>query len=157
MIRTLRKATGPDGIPGRVLRDCPAELGEVFTDILNLSLLKCTVPTCLKKSTVVTSFNDYRPIVLTPVIMKCLERLVLHHIKTTLPPTLDPHQYAYRANRSTDDAISITLHTVQCHLEHQGTYARLLFLDFSSAINTILPSRLFSKMSDLGIQYNICL
>ncbi len=170
VIRTLRKinirkAAGPDGIPGRVLRDCAAELGEVFTNIFNLSLLKCTVPTCLKTSTIVpvpklaaiTSLNDYRPIALTPVIMKCLERLVLHHIKTALSPTMDPHQYAYRANRSTDDAISIALHTVLCHLEHQGTYVRMLFLDFSSAFNTILPSRLFSKMSDLGIQYNICL
>ncbi len=160
-----RKTAGPDGIPGHVLRDCAAELGEVFTNIFNLSLFKCTVPTCLNTSTIVpvpkqaaiTSLNDYRPIALTPVIMKCLARLVLHHIKTALPPTLDPHQYAYRANRSTDDAISIALHTVLCHLEHQGTYVRLLFLDFSSTFNTILPSRLFSKMSDLGIQYNICL
>ncbi len=66
---------------------------------------------------------------------------------------LGPSPVCIQGQRSTDDAISITLHTVQCHLEHQGTYARLLFLDFSSAINTILPSRLFSKMSDLGIQY----
>ncbi len=109
------------------------------------------------KQAAITSLNDYRPIALTPVIMKCLERLVLHHIKAALPLTLDPHQYAYRANRSTDDVISIALHTVLCHLEHQGTHVRLLFLDFSSAFNTILPSRLFSKMSGLGIQHNICL
>ncbi len=109
------------------------------------------------KQAALTSLNDYRPIALTPVIMKCLERLVLHHIKAALPLTLDPHQYAYRANRSTDDVISIALHTVLCHLEHQGTHARLLFLDFSSAFNTIFPNRLFSKMSGLGIQHNICL
>ncbi len=170
MIRTLRKintlkAAGPDGIPGRVLRNCAAELGEVFINIFNLSLLKCTVPTCLKTSTIVpvpkqaaiTSLNDYRPIALPPVLMKYLERLVLHHIRTALPPTLDPHQYAYRANRSKDDAISIALHSVLCHLEHQGTYVQLLFLDFSSAFNIILPSRFFYKMSDLGNQYNICL
>ncbi|KAI2667379.1 RNA-directed DNA polymerase from mobile element jockey [Labeo rohita] len=89
--------------------------------------------------------------------MKSLERLVLHRIKADLSPTLDPDQYAYRANRSTDDAISAVLHTVLCHLEHQGSYARLLFLDFSSAFNTVLPNRLFTKMSDLGLQHNICL
>lgn len=161
----IRKAAGPDGIPGRVLRDCAAELGEVFTNIFNLSLLQCIVPTCLKTSTIVpvpkqaaiTSLSDYRPIALTPVITKRLERLVLHYIKAALPLTLDPHQYAFRANRSTDDAISTALHTVLCHLEHQGTYTRLLFVDYSSVFNTILPSRLFSKMSDLDIQYNICL
>ncbi len=89
--------------------------------------------------------------------MKCLERLVLQHIKAALPPTLDPHQYAYRANRSTDDAISTALHTVLQHLELQGNYAWLLFVDYSSAFNTILTSRLFSQMSTLGIQLNICL
>jgi hypothetical protein len=43
--------------------------------------------------------------------MKCLERLVMAHINTIIPETLDPLQFAYRPNRSTDDAISIVLHT----------------------------------------------
>ncbi|CDQ99451.1 unnamed protein product [Oncorhynchus mykiss] len=32
-------------------------------------------------------------------------------VPSTLPDTLDPLQFAYRPNRSTDDAISTTLHT----------------------------------------------
>ena len=51
----------------------------------------------------------------------------------------------------------MTLHSVLCHLELQGTYAPLLFVDYSSAFNTILTSRLFSKMSCLGIPLNLCL
>ncbi len=43
-------------------------------------------------------------------MMKCFERLVMQKIKTSLPNTLDPLQFAYRPNRSTDDAISSTLH-----------------------------------------------
>jgi hypothetical protein len=43
------------------------------------------------------------------VIMKCFERLVKDHITSTLPATLDPLQFAYRPNRSTDNAIAITL------------------------------------------------
>lgn len=42
-----RRATGPDGIPGRVLRDCADQLTEVFCNIFNLSLSTCTVPNCL--------------------------------------------------------------------------------------------------------------
>ncbi len=140
-------------------------LGEVLTNIFNLSLSQSTVPACLKMSTImpvtkqaaVTSFSDYRPVALTPVITKCLERLVLQHIKAALPPTLDPHQYAYRTNRLIDEAISVALHTVLRHLEQQGAYARLLFVDYSSAFYTILPSRLFSRMCNLGVQYNTCL
>lgn len=159
------KATGPDGVPGRVIRACARELAGVFTDIFNISLSKCSVPTCLKssiivpipKQTVITGFNDYRPVALTPIIMKCFERLVLEKIKAALPVTLDSHQYAYRTNRSTDDAISIALYTVLQHLEQPGTYARLLFVDYSSALNTILPGRLFHKMTNLGLDYTICL
>ncbi len=32
----IRKAVGPDGIPGRVLRACAFQLAGVFTDIFNL-------------------------------------------------------------------------------------------------------------------------
>jgi len=148
----------PRRLPRTAPQCCAVQLGEVFTNIFNLSLSQCTVRSCLKTSTIVpapkqffiTSLNDYRPVALTPVIVKCLERLALQHIKTALPPTLDPHQFAYRANRSTDNAISTTVPI----LELQGTYARLLFVDYSSAFNTILTSRLFSKMSSLGIQLN---
>ena len=37
------------------------------------------------KKAKVTELNDYRPIALTSVIMKCLERLVKDHITSTLP------------------------------------------------------------------------
>ncbi len=74
--------------------------------------------------------------------MKCLERLVMHIIKTSLPNTLDPLQFAYRPNRSTDDAISSTLHLALTYLENKDFYVRMLFIDFSSAFNTIIPQQL---------------
>ncbi len=37
----IRKAVGPDGIPGRVLKACAFQLARVFTDIFNLSLSVC--------------------------------------------------------------------------------------------------------------------
>lgn len=82
--------------------------------------------------------------------------MVLNHIKADLSPALNAHQYVYRSNRLTDDAITTTLHTVLHHLEQPGTYV-LLFVDYSSAFNTILPSKLLLKMSSLGIQHNSCL
>ena len=66
--------------------------------------------------------NDYRPVALTPTVMKCCERLVLSHTKLSLLPTLDQHQFAYRANRSTEDTINSVLHIALAHLEHPVTY-----------------------------------
>ena len=39
----------------------------------------------LLKKAKVTELNDYRPVALTSVIMKCFERLVKDHITSTLP------------------------------------------------------------------------
>ncbi len=49
----IRKAVGPDGIPGRVFRACAFQLAAVLTDIFNLSLSLSVVPSCFKKCTIV--------------------------------------------------------------------------------------------------------
>lgn len=80
----LRKATGPDGISGRVLKDCADQLAGIFTRIFNRSLSQSTGPPCLKASIIVplpkkatiTGLNDYRPVALTSAVMKCFEKLV---------------------------------------------------------------------------------
>uniref|UniRef100_A0AAV2JYY0 glucuronosyltransferase n=1 Tax=Knipowitschia caucasica TaxID=637954 RepID=A0AAV2JYY0_KNICA len=65
-------------------------------------------------------------------------------------------QFAYRANRSVDDAINLALHHILQHLDSPGTYARVLFVDFSSAFNTILPSLLQDKLSQLNVPDSTC-
>lgn len=158
------KAAGPDGVTGKVLKACANELAGVFTKIFNLSLTSAIIPPCLKSATIIpvpkkaatTNLNDYRPVALTPVIMKCFERLIAQYIKSSLPSTFDPHQFAYRANRSTEDAITIALHTALNHLERQGTYVRMLFIDYSSAFNTIIPGILIRKLTELGLSPSIC-
>ena len=86
-----RKTAGPDGIPSRILRACADQLAGVFTDIFNRSLTQSVVPTCFKMATIVrvpkkakiTEQNDYHPVAVTSVIMKCSERLVKDHITAT--------------------------------------------------------------------------
>jgi hypothetical protein len=64
------------------------------------------------------------------------------HINTIILGTIDPLQFAYCPNRSTDDAIYIALHTALSHLDKRNAYVRMLFIDYSSAFNTIVPSKL---------------
>ncbi|KAL6479062.1 hypothetical protein MHYP_G00124950 [Metynnis hypsauchen] len=139
-----RKAAGPDGVIGKVLKVCADQLSVVFTKIFNLSLSKSIIPPCLKSASIIplpkktstSDLSDYRPVTLTLVIMKCFER-----------------QFAYKPNRSTEDA----LHTALTHLEHQGSSVRMLFVDFSSVFNTVIPHRLVNKLTDLGLSQPICL
>ena len=52
---------------------------------------------------------------------------------------LDPHQFAYRSNRSVEDATLVYLHRIYEHLDRAKSSIRSLFVDFSSAFNTIVP------------------
>ena len=62
-----RKAMGPDGVPGQVLRECADQLAGVLTKIYNQSLCQAVVPSCLKTSTIIpiqkkttiSCLNDY--------------------------------------------------------------------------------------------------
>ncbi len=59
--------------------------------------------------------------------------------------------------RSTDDAISLVLHSSLTHIDSKnGNYIRLLFIDYSSAFNTIVPTKLAVKLSDLGLNTSLC-
>jgi hypothetical protein len=88
--------------------------------------------------------------------MKCFERLVTAHINTIIPETLDPLRFAYRPNRSTDDAISIALKTALSHLDKGNTYVRMQLIDCSSAFNTVVPSNLIIKLRTLGLNTSLC-
>ncbi len=161
----VRKAAGPDGITGRVLRSCADQLAGLFTSIFNESLATSVVPTSFKKSVIIpvpknskpSCLNDYRPVALTSTVMKVFERLLKKHICSSIPANLDPLQFAYRPNRSTDDAISQVLHSSLTHIDSKnGNYVRLLFIDYSSAFNTIVPTKLAVKLSDLGLGTSLC-
>jgi len=83
------------------------------------------------------NFQDYRSVALTSVVMKLFERL-LKSIISSIPSNADLLQFAYCPIRSTEDLH--ILHTTLSHVDKkQGNYVRSLFVDYSSAFNTILP------------------
>lgn len=50
------------------------------------------------------------------------------------------------------DAISTLIHFVLKHLENPAAYARLLFIDFSSAFNSIQSHILLKKLVELDVK-----
>ncbi len=159
-----KKAPGPDCVTPVCLKSCADQLAPIFTQIFNRSLELCKVPSCFKRTTIIpipnksniSGLNDYRLVALTSVVMKSFEKLVLAHLKDITGPLLDPLQFAYRANRSVDDAVNMGLHYVLQHLDSPGTYVRILFVDFSSAFNTIIPNLLLPKLTQLSVPTSVC-
>lgn len=107
---------------------CPAAVCTAAgLDIFNLSLQLALVLVC--------------PVALTPVIMKCFERIVLRPIEDVIPMTLDRHQVAYRENRPTGDAVSPAPHMALTHLEHPNPYIRMPFVDFGFSFQRCDPGQ----------------
>ena len=153
------KAAGPDGVSPRVLKTCATQLSGVLQHIFNLSLSLERVPVLWKTSCLVpvpkkarpSILNDYRPVALTSHLMKSLERLVLSLLRPLASSSLDPLQFAYQPRLGVEDAVIFLRHRPCAHLDSPGSTVRILFLDFSSAFNTIRPALLGSKLTAMQV------
>jgi len=154
------KSPGPDGITAQVLKECCSELSEVFTILFQRSIDEASIPPIWKTSTMVpvpkkqnpTQLNDLRPVALTSIPMKCLERILKCHLINEIQPILDPLQFAYQHAKGVEDALLTTIDTITSHLDsHHKNYARLLFVDFSSAFNAMDADILIHKLHAMGV------
>uniref|UniRef100_A0A8C4TKB5 Reverse transcriptase domain-containing protein n=1 Tax=Erpetoichthys calabaricus TaxID=27687 RepID=A0A8C4TKB5_ERPCA len=158
-LRRLRasKAACPDGVSPRLLKVCASELGGPLQHIFNLSLEQgrvlrlwktfCITP--VPKVSCTSELNDFRPVALTSHVMKTMERLLLQHLRPQVQYTLDPLQFAYQVGA--EDAIIYMLHRSLSHLDRGSGAVRIMFLDFSSAFNTIQPLLLRDKLTEMGV------
>ncbi|KAJ8335932.1 hypothetical protein SKAU_G00392740 [Synaphobranchus kaupii] len=141
------------------------QLAQVFCDLFNRSLEEHIVP-ALWKSSIISPVpkkanpsapNDFRPVASTPVIMKCFERLVLSQVQQSVQSIVDPLQFAYQQKRGVYDALLTLLHLVQSHLDTPKSYIRLVFVDFSSAFNTIQPHLMAKKLLKMNLNPHLIL
>ena len=160
-----RKAAGPDGLGGRVLKECRHQLSHVFTRLFQLLFDTHCVPriwrtsliTPVPKKPQAKVMNDFRPVALTSVLCKSMERIVCNHLTSSVANRMDPLQFAYRAKRGVEDATLTVLDLAMRHLDNTGTFVRVLLMDFSSAFNTIQPHLLLSRLVDLDVSPQIVL
>ncbi|KAK3531933.1 hypothetical protein QTP86_001271 [Hemibagrus guttatus] len=89
-------------------------------------------------------------------VRESFERIVLFYLKDITDPLLDPPQFVYRANKSVDDAVNMAFHFILQHLDSPGSYARILFVDFSYTFNTIVPALLRDKLFQLNVPDSMC-
>ena len=157
------KASGPDKVCSRVIKACKYELTPPLHKLYQSSLDQCTVPSAWKTSEVVPvpklkipkTKNDLRPVALTSVLMKCLESFVRKYLCNEVKHLCDKFQFAYRANRSVDDAVVTLLDTICSHVDKPGNCTRVLFVDFSSAFNTIKPHVMLHKLYEMNVNTNV--
>lgn len=153
------KAPGPDRLRGRVLKDCSTQLSGVFTKLFQGLLDSSCVPYQWKESTIIPipkkthakDPKDFRPVALTSLLCKCMERVVGSHLSGAVTGRLDPLQFAYKAKRGVEDATLTLLDTVTRQLDSLHTHTRILFMDFSSAFNMVHTHTLLQHLVELQV------
>ena len=72
-------------------------------------------------------------------------------IMEPVKPFMDNLQFAYLANRCTEDAVNTLLHETSQHLDKGLNYVRCLFIDYSSAFNTMQPHILLKRLQEYHV------
>ena len=99
---------------------------------------------------------SYRPISLTSLVVKTLEKLVTRHIMAHLEDhdLLSPHQYGFRAGFSCTSQLIRLFHSWASALDKNKT-SDVVFLDFEKAFDSVPHKHLISKLGRYGINGQI--
>ncbi|KAG1673584.1 Anoctamin-7 [Nymphon striatum] len=138
---------GPDGLTSQTLKIFKHQLHNPVRFILNKCLCLGKIPQSWKKVKIIPipkggrktikEVADARPIGLTSSFLKLLEHYLKQFVNVLVSDQLDSNQFAYKEHRGTQDAIALLINQTQCFLDEKDTIVRILFLDFSSAFNTV--------------------
>lgn len=155
---------GPDGLHPYLLKECSGELSYPVSKLFRLSMDSATVPISWKHSIVSPIFKkgshsdalNYRPISLTSVICKTMERIVTKQMFVFLEEhyILDDSQFGFRPNRSVVDQLLLTYNYVTFWYD-QGNIVDLILFDFAKAFDRVDIEILLVKLSSIGIAGNL--
>ena len=98
---------------------------------------RTAVITPVPKCTPVSGVSDLRPISLTPILWRMVERVVVNnHISPAIPPAKLNDQFGFKPTSSTTVALVDITTTIAIMLE-TNKYVRCLLIDFSKAFDSV--------------------
>ena len=152
-------AAGPDGVHSQVLKSCASALAYPLCIIFRRSLNTASLPNDWKHSTVVPIFKSgirralpsHRPVSLTSVCCKTMERMAGSHSVEYLETSglISSNQFGFRAGRSTEDQLLLFYGNIAKCVD-KGFIVDVISMDFSKAFDLVCHSILIDKLRLLG-------
>ena len=154
------KSPGVDGIPPKLLLEIVEQISIPLATVFNLSLEEGIVPLEWKEANIIPLFKtgsrnkseNYRPVSLTSVICKLLERLIKDHLVDFLVKNklINPSQHGFLKARSCLTNMLCFLEEVTKWLD-EGSPVDIIYLDFKKAFDKVPHQRLLLKLKAHGI------
>lgn len=160
----INKSAGPDQISARILKEGEDSIVEALCLIFSKSLSCNEIPEDWKIANVTPIFkkgsrkltSNYRPISLTSLVVKLLERLIKDRIHDYLDEKsiIRDSQHLFRSGRSCLTNLLSFLEYVTDQVD-SGEDIDVVYLDFSKAFDKVPHKRLIYKLKEYKINNSI--
>ena len=160
----VNKATGPDGISPRMLREAGPAISKPLTRLINMSLTKMCFPDPWKLANVLPLYkkndknviNNYRPISLLSCVSKIMERVVFKYTFNFIRDhgILSAFQSGFVPGDSTINQLIHVYHTL-CEALDKKKEVRVVFCDISKAFDRVWHEGLIYKLEKNGIRSDL--
>lgn len=160
----VNKSQGPDEMNPRFVKELADVLCEPVTIIFQDSLSEGMVPDEWKKGKVIAIFKkgnkkqagNYRPVSLTSIICKCMEKIIRNHIMKYMKQNklFSKKQFGFINGRSTSLQLLKVLDEWMDAID-KGCQVDVIYMDFQKAFDTVPHKRMIIKMQAYGINEQI--
>ena len=141
-------APGPDGMTSELLSKCASVINEPLASLFSKSMREASVPSLLKRVAVVPIYksgdrsdpSNYRPVSLTPILMKIMEKIVSEKMVAFLSENnlFNPNQHGFMKGRSYLSALFSVYDEIILNLSNsQMSCTDMIYLDFAKWIMVI--------------------
>ena len=154
------KATGPDNIPGSLLKIAADILSPSLTEIFNRSLSNGIYPSDWKMAKVLPIFkngekcdrSNYRPISIISAVAKVFGKIVYNQFYSYLSNNnlLSNYQSGFRASYSTVTSLLESTNNWCVNID-KGLLNGVIFIDLKKAFDTIDHEILLRKLRSFGV------
>ncbi|CAB4005371.1 Hypothetical predicted protein [Paramuricea clavata] len=153
------KATGPDKIPAKLLKNCASSIYLSLCDLFNKSLSMGKLPNEWKLSNIVPipkkgpaeEVSNYRPISLLSLVSKVFEHCVCNQLVSHISTQLHRLQFGFLRGKSTTSQLLHILQDIHQALE-SGNQVDAVYLDFAKAFDKVSHKLLLTKLHKFGIR-----
>ena len=154
------KASGPDEISPKLLKELHHEIAPMLTCIFKSSICSGIVPEDWRSAMVAPIYkkgpkckpSNYRPISLTCIASKLIEHIIVSNIMNHFDENnlLSPFQHGFRSKHSCESQLIGFTQEIFDNLEN-GKQTDLIVMDFSKAFDKVDHNLLSYKLFNLGI------